>query len=177
MSVPSRRRRAGARRALDRGERLKLVRFLVGGTIYAFDVGDVEEVVQPSAVTELPELPRAVLGVGDHRGSVIPIVDLRTRFGLEPASPSRAAKWLLTRIALDGRSDPLRVGFLVDRVLDVNGTDEPPRAPPSLTERGSESAIAGVVTIDGAPSFVLDLRRLTRELASVSGSAPSTTRS
>lgn len=169
MSQTQRRRRAGARRVLERGDRLRLVRFAIGGTVYAFEVDHVEEVVQPLAITELPELPPFVLGVGDHRGSVLPIVDLRARFGLPPAASSRASKWVLTKLPIEGRAGPLRLGFLVDRVLDVHGTDELPGPAPSVGGFEERSAVAGVVTIDGGLTFVLDLARLVGDLVLPTG--------
>lgn len=149
---------------LERGDRLKLVRFSIAGTVYAFEVDNVEEVVQPLPITELPELPAFVLGVGDHRGSVLPIVDLRARFGLPTVAGSRASKWVLTKLSLEGRAEPLRIGFLVDRVLDVHGTDELPGPAPRVGGSEERSAVAGVVTIEGGLTFVLDLARLVGDL-------------
>lgn len=164
MSQSQRRRRPGARRVLERGDRLKLVRFAIGATVYAFEVSHVEEVVQPLLITELPELPRFVLGVGDHRGSVLPIVDLRARFGLPTVASSRASKWVLTKLPIEGRAEALRIGFLVDRVLDVHGTDELPGPAPRVGSHDDRSAVAGVVTIEGGLTFVLDLERLVGDL-------------
>jgi purine-binding chemotaxis protein CheW len=156
---------------LERGDRLKLVRFSIAGTVYAFEVDHVEEVVQPLAITELPELPAFVLGVGNHRGSVLPIVDLRARFGLATPESSRASKWVLTKLPIEGRAEPLRIGFLVDRVLDVHGTDELPGPAPRVGGFEERSAVAGVVTIEGGLTFVLDLGRLVGDLVLPSGRA------
>ena len=59
-----------------------LVGFVVGDVAYAVPIAQVQEIVAPLGLTELPHAPAAVAGVADHRGQVIPIVDLRARFKL-----------------------------------------------------------------------------------------------
>lgn len=144
-----------ARRAnTARSELRNLVRFQLGDTHYAFDVGNVEEVVQPHAVTSLPHMAASVAGVFDHRGRVTPVVDLRPHFGLAGGELGRHTKWILMR------TDQGLVGFAVDRVLDVIGTSDELGAPPPVGPNVEGRAIAGVVHLDGDLVFVLDERRL-----------------
>ena len=93
-----------------------LVGFLVGSVHYAVPISSVREIVNPLPVTTLPHAPSAVVGVADHRGEVVPVVDLRVRFGLPAAPDSRRSKWILVDIA--GRT----VGLSVDGVTEVFGT-------------------------------------------------------
>jgi purine-binding chemotaxis protein CheW len=132
-----------------RSEVRNLVRFLVGDTCYAFDVGAVEEVANPSAVTSLPGMAGAVAGVTDHRGRVIPVVDLRARFG-QPLTSTRQTKWVLMRSSYG------LVGFVVDRVIDVVAAHGPLGAPPPIGPSETMRGITGVANFDGLLVFVLD---------------------
>jgi purine-binding chemotaxis protein CheW len=155
---PRARSGARARTSQQRGEAKKsFVRFVVGETLYAFEVEHVREILHRGPVTLLPHMPEEVAGVADHRGDVIPIVDLRLKFGMQeiPTSGSerRPEKWILV-------NSPLGiVGFVVDRVIDVVGTNESLGAPPLLGGQ-IDRGIKGVAAIDGALIFVLDVDRL-----------------
>lgn len=132
-----------------------LVGFVVGEVAYAVAIGVVKEIVNPSQLTDLPHAPIAVAGVMDHRGEVVPVVDLRTRFGLPPAADARRSKWIL--IGVDGRS----VALAVDRVTGVFGASGGDIKPaPSLGEGDHERGVIGVTSHEGALTFVLDVRRL-----------------
>src|SRR5262245_25838546 len=72
-----------------------LVGFLVGEVMYAVRIEVVREIVNPLPVVDLPRAPGTVKGVADYRGEVVPVVDLRERFGLEPAQRSRRTKWIV----------------------------------------------------------------------------------
>lgn len=149
-------------RRVARGELRNLVRFQLGETSYAFEVQNVEEVVQPAPVTILPYMAPGVSGVFDHRGRVTPIVDLRPRFGLVTATEQdRHAKWILIR------TDFGLVGFVVDRIVDVVGTNDAFGAPPNVGANAAERAIRGVVHIDGELVFVLDEVRLASIVSSM----------
>lgn len=132
-----------------RPEGRNLVRFFVGDTCYAFDVGAVEEVANPANLATLPDMGLAVAGVTDHRGRVIPVVDLRAKFGV-PESKSRHTKWVLMRSSYG------LVGFVVDRVLDVVSALGPMSPAPRLGAPVGSRAIVGVVNVDGTLVFVLD---------------------
>jgi purine-binding chemotaxis protein CheW len=134
--------------------RKSLVGFLVGDVRYAVPIGDVQEIVTPSTLTELPHAPDAVAGVADHRGQVIPILDLRVRFGLSRLREHHRSKWILVRI--DGKT----MGLAVDRVTDVFGTGGVDvRPPPSLGGGEDQRGILGVTSHDGHLVFVLDVTR------------------
>jgi len=131
-----------------------LVGFVVGDVSYAVPISAVKEIVTPVALTELPHAPRAVAGVADHRGEVIPIIDLRTRFGLPRSEEPRRNKWILVEV--QGK----RVGLAVDRVTEVFGTGgQELKAAPALGPGDDVRGILGVTTYDGRLVFVLDVAR------------------
>ena len=144
------RRMASSRQRPD--PRKSLVGFVVGDVAYAVPIVDVQEIVTPLPLTELPHSPPAVAGVTDHRGHVIPIIDLRSRFGL-PAHPDRIrSKWILIR------SQERVLGLAVDRVTDVFGTGGVDIRPaPTLGGGEDRRGILGVTSYEGGLVFVLDV--------------------
>ena len=99
------------------------VGFVVADVGYAVPIARVKEIVNPMAVVPVPHAPRQVVGVADYRGEIVPVVDLRVRFGLaaaalaEPASAKASkGKWVIVDVT--GRL----VALLVDAVTDVFGT-------------------------------------------------------
>jgi purine-binding chemotaxis protein CheW len=139
-----------------------LVGFRVGDVRYAIAIADVREICNPLALIALPHAPAAVHGVTDYRGEVIPVIDLRTRFGLEKAEASRRIKWVV--VHLDGHS----LALVVDQMLGVFGTSgEGLRPSPSLGGGDDVRGIEGVTTNHDGLVFVVDLRSfrdLTRQL-------------
>ena len=135
--------------------RKSLVGFVVGDVAYAVPIVHVQEIVAPLELTELPHSPDVVAGVADHRGQVIPIVDLRARFKLPKASDRRRVKWILVRV------EERTFGLAVDRVTDVFGTGGVDIRPaPSLGGGEDSRGIVGVTSYEGILVFVLDVTRL-----------------
>jgi len=131
-----------------------LVGFLVGDVHYALDIGRVREIVNPLPVTPLPHTPAEVAGVADHRGEVVPIIDLRSRFGLPAAGAGRTTKWILVRAGKH------TVGLVVDGVTEVFGTGgEELRPTPDVGGRHDVRGISGVATHAGKLTFVLEASR------------------
>jgi purine-binding chemotaxis protein CheW len=133
-----------------------LVGFAVGDVFYAIPIGCVREIINPITLTRLPYVPDAISGVADHRGEVVPIVDLRTRFGVPQSEEKRRrTKWILIHVG--GRI----IGLVVDSVTGVFGTGGRSLRPaPNLGGGEEVRGIAGVTSHDGAMVFVLDVDRL-----------------
>ena len=139
-----------------------LVGFIVGDIRYAVPISSVREIINPIELTALPHLPRAIAGVADHRGEVIPVVDLRARFDLPPMGFDGRQKWIVVEIG------GMRVGLVVDSVTDVFGTGGADLRPaPALGGGEDARGIVGVTSHEGVLVFVLDvdsLEGLTREV-------------
>lgn len=131
--------------------RRSLVGFTVGAVEYALPIGVVREVVVPSEPTPLPHAPRDVVGVVDHRGEVIPLVDLRVRFDVVDQEASRSPRCVMIRC--EGRS----LGLIVDGVTEVFGSATTSvGAIPELGGGEERRGIAGVVHRGEALVFVLN---------------------
>jgi len=94
-------------------ERIQLCTFRIGGEDYAVDIMRVKEIIQPLPITPVPRAPDFVEGVIRLRGDVIPVVDVRQRFGLPPAAATKKTKFLVVQVA--GR----RLALVVDEVCEV----------------------------------------------------------
>jgi purine-binding chemotaxis protein CheW len=130
-----------------------LVGFVVGDVHYAIDITRVREIVNPLPVTALPHTPMEVAGVANHRGEVVPIIELRVRFGLSPIEQTRSSKWILVDVGTH------TVGLVVDAVTEVFGTTGDFRPTPPVGGSSDLRGIAGVTTHEERMIFVLDVGR------------------
>ena len=134
-----------------------LVGFEVGGVLYAVDIYKVREIVRPSEMLSLPHLPESIVGVVDHRGDVVPIIDLRLRFAVARSGRERDARWIIV-----SRNERL-LGLAVDRVTEVFGTLEADsRALPPIAAGEGLRAMRGAYAHSGRLVFVLDVDVLTQ---------------
>jgi purine-binding chemotaxis protein CheW len=87
--------------------------FLLGGAEYGISVANVREIIGALPITRVPCMPAAVRGVINLRGRIIPVVDLRVRFGLEPVDHGERTCIVVVET---GGAD---LGLVVDRVVEV----------------------------------------------------------
>lgn len=104
--------------------------FKLDNEIYAMDITTVREVLDIIQITKVPQMPDFMCGVINLRGRVVPIVDLRLKFGLKEATPLKEACIVIIEVFLDGEETAL--GILVDAVQEVislepEQIDPPPR--------------------------------------------------
>lgn len=139
-----------------------LVGFELGDVHYAVEINRVREIIHPLPFVPLPHAPASVLGVADHRGEVVPVVDVRTRFNLPRVATTRRSRWIL----VDSASGP--TAMVVDSVTDVFGTSpEDQRAVPTLGVGDEARAIVAVYANHGRLVFVIDADRITAVAAEV----------
>lgn len=100
--------------------------FALGATEYAMPVERVREIIGLLPITRVPRLPESVRGVVNLRGRVVPVVDLRIRFGLEAVDHGQRTCIIVVQAA------GIELGVVVDRVSEVvriaeHEVEEPPR--------------------------------------------------
>ncbi len=100
----------GAQAATDTRQFLT---FALGDEEYGIDILKVQEIKGYSAITRVPRTPQDIRGVMNLRGTIVPIVDLRTKFQLEPREYDRFT--VIIVVVVRGRA----VGLVVDAVSDV----------------------------------------------------------
>jgi purine-binding chemotaxis protein CheW len=97
----------------------QIVSFHVGQEEFGLDIGAITEAIRPLPITPLPRMPQFVEGVINLRGSIIPVVDLRKRFGLtEVRNEPRKMRMIIIRGALNETAQKL-LALVVDSVREV----------------------------------------------------------
>jgi purine-binding chemotaxis protein CheW len=121
---------------------LKIVCFRLGGETFAVDIMRVREIIKPQKLSRLPEAPVFLEGVINLRGAIIPVLDLRKRFGMrDPLNP--VDQRLL--IAMIGRRP---VGLAVDSVTEVvTIAVNDIRPPPEIVRFGGRRYLLGVCLV------------------------------
>ncbi len=125
---------------------------------YAISVLKVREIIRLQPITAVPQLPSSIRGVINLRGRVIPIVDLRTHFGLVAETTSRTC---IVVVQLVVAARPLPLGLIVDRVEDVAqiGAGEI-EGPPDFGAAVPAGYLLGIAKVKGQVKLLLDLERV-----------------
>jgi len=133
-------------------EPLRLVSFNVGDEQFAVDILRVQEINRMMELTQVPQSPPGVCGVINLRGRIVPVLDLRSRFGLEPSERNDESRI----IVVDVRGST--VGFIVDAVHQVLQIDPKIVEPsPSASSSPDGNYIQGVAKLEGTLLILLDL--------------------
>ena len=135
---------------------IQLVGFIIGEEEYAIPILNIVEIIKPIDFTRVPSVPDYVLGVFNIRGSVIPLIDLRRRFNLEPISNNGETRY----IVMKGEGNT--AGFVIDRLTEAiriksNRIDP---APDSVS--GDKGMIYGIGKRDNGMLTILKVESLLR---------------
>jgi purine-binding chemotaxis protein CheW len=136
----------------------EFISFAIGDEQYGVDIMAVREIKGWSSVTQLPNQPDYMRGVLNLRGVMVPIVDLRCRFGqgLTDATPMHVV--IVVQIGIK------TVGLLADRVLDIVAVDAAQIQPvPQVSRSMRADFLSGLVTIDTTMIALIDLDHLLTE--------------
>jgi purine-binding chemotaxis protein CheW len=133
----------------------QLISFAIGDDQYGVDIMAVREIKGWTDITTLPRQPEYVRGVLNLRGVIVPIIDLRCRFGqgLTQATPLHIA----IIVQIGGKP----IGLLADRVLDIVSLDPSQIKPvPRVAQTQRMNFLSGLVTTEGAMIALIDLPNL-----------------
>jgi len=137
------------------GEERQLVVFQLGAELYGVDIARVHEIIRLQSITRVPRAPSFVEGVINLRGKVIPVVDLRRRFGLPTSEHTRATRTVVVEIG-----DQV-VGIIVDSVSEVLRVSTSTIEPPSPVVAGIDSEyLHGIAKLPERLVILLDLDRV-----------------
>jgi len=136
-------------------ELLQLVSFFIGNEEFGVDILFVQEINRMSQITTVPNSPDFVNGVINLRGRVIPVIDLRSKFGMPKKEPDKNTRIMVMEVS--GKT----VGFIVDSVNEVlripkNVTE----APPSLALGVNSEYIKSVGKLDDRLLILIDLEKI-----------------
>lgn len=97
------------------GDERQVVAFHLADEIYGVDIAQVNTVLTPQPITPVPNVPEHVQGVMNLRGRILPVIDLRTRFGLPALDPDKQKFSRIVIMDIDGEV----AGLIVDSVSEV----------------------------------------------------------
>ncbi len=133
--------------------------FRLDQEMFSLDVSQVREVLEVSNITRVPRAPEYMRGVINVRGAVVPVVDLRTKFGLDQVEDTQYTRIIVMELELDG--EDVVLGALADSVHEVVELDrEAVEAPPKIGARWRSEYIKGIGKRDGGFILILDIDRV-----------------
>jgi purine-binding chemotaxis protein CheW len=134
---------------------LPLVVFRLGAEAFGLRLHEVREIIMVGMITPVPRAPSFIDGVLNLRGEVMPVIDLRDRFGLERQAATNLSRIVITPIA------GVFTGLVVDAVDEVKTVDQRKLDdPPRVTSAGANAYIQKVAKTDAGVIFILDLQHL-----------------
>lgn len=134
---------------------LPLVVFRLGEEAYALKLHTVREIIMVGMITPVPRAPGFIEGVLNLRGEVMPVIDLRDRFGLPRQAATSLSRIVITAIA------GVWTGLVVDSVHEVKTVDERKlEEPPRYTSVGANAYIHKVARVQDGVVFLLDIQHL-----------------
>ena len=136
-------------------EKTQIVTFKLGDDLFAADIFSVERVLRYREPTPVPNAPPWLEGVTEYQSRVVPVVNLRARFGLPHAPAVNETRMLVLT------TEGTWVAAVVDSVLDVSTLDPARLAPPPPIFRGlAGEYLRGIVRRDERLVILLDVARL-----------------
>ncbi len=143
-------------------ERDKYLVFRVADELYAITVSAVDEVVEAMPVTFVPRAPDFLQGIINLRGRIIPVMDLRTRLGLEEHQQDQDSCFMVVRFELGDREVALAVVLdAVEGVLDLSPNQIDP--PSSIGDRAEDTIVNGLARDGERILLLVDARKLLTE--------------
>ena len=137
----------------------KYVTFVLDEEFYALDIEQVREVLEFTKVTKVPQTPEFVRGVINLRGNVVPVVDLRLKFGLTETLKTVHSRIIIVEITVDGELTV--IGALADSVREVMELEPDQIGPaPRIGTRLKTDFIKGMGRRDEEFIIILNIDRV-----------------
>jgi len=143
-------------------DEMQVVAFRLDNEEYAVDILAVQEIIRPTAITRVPKAPAFVKGVINLRGNVVPVINLRKRFGINKEDlTDNNARIIILNI------DEIKIGITVDSVTEVIRIGSEDIEEPNLIESIDKKFVEGVGKYDDRLLILLNLEEIL-ELARIS---------
>ena len=152
-------------------ETTQYLSFNLGDEVFALDISKVREVLEFTTVTKVPQTPDYMRGVINLRGGVVPVIDMKVKFGMGETEKAINTCVIITEVELDD-GELTVLGALADsvqEVFDLHGEDIEPA--PRLGTQLNTEFLKGMGKKDGEFVLLLDIDRVfsLAELEAVSG--------
>jgi len=133
----------------------QLVGFRLGNEEYGVEITKVREIMLMSEITQIPEMPAYIKGLINIRGTVIPVIDLRVRFGLVAGELTGESRTIVLSV------DEKMIGVIVDAVTEVLRITHDQIAPPPPTVAGlGREYLTGLIKLEDRLLILLNIDRL-----------------
>ena len=140
----------------------KVLTFYIGEQVYGIEIPDVIEIIEVPPITAVPGVPSYIKGIINVRSNIVPVVNIRSRFGKEEIPFNDR-----TCIIIVSTGDDVSVGLIVDSVADVIPvTEQHISKTPELTGVNSNKFIKSILEMNDGIKLVLDVSKLIDEHAS-----------
>jgi len=137
----------------------KYLTFRLNDESYGIGVLHIREIIRLQPITPVPEMRQHVKGVINLRGKIIPVIDLRLRFGLIPKPDNGQNCIVVVQTGAGGRN--LLIGLIVDgveEVVQVSASDVEP--PPEFGCEVDTSCLVGMAKLKGTVKTLLDIEKV-----------------
>ncbi len=124
--------------------------FKINEVVYAVDIQMVTDIIELPEITAVPLMPDYIKGVINQRGRVVPVVDMRERFGLEKINYDRKTCVIVLNV------QEFSVGIIADRVIDT----EKVRADEISKSLRKNSFVSHVITKNGEIRHLIDFDKV-----------------
>ncbi len=147
---------------------MQLISFNLGEETYGIEITKIREIIRMGQITQVPETPHYIKGLINLRSTVIPVIDLRSRFGLTEGELTDDSRIMVLNVGTR------TIGIVVDavsEVLRVTG-DQISEAPPTVASLGNEY-MTGLVRLEEQLLILLDVDHLfgSEQLSEMDGAA------
>ncbi len=133
----------------------QLVVFDLANEHYGLDISAVEGIIKMQAITKMPQAPSFVEGVTNLRGTVVPVIDLRKRFGLATLEHTKDTRIVVVYM------EKTKIGMIVDGVSEVLRIPEELIEPtPPMVSTVNTAFIRGIAKLDNRLVTLLDLSKV-----------------
>lgn len=137
----------------------KYLTFSLSNESYGVDVLKVREIIRFLKITPVPQMPAYVKGVINLRGKVLPVIDLRLKFGLEAAEATERTCIVVVRVQA-GEHD-ITLGMIVDSVEEVINLNESEiEETPEFGAKVDTAYLMGMAKVKGAIKTLLDIDKV-----------------
>jgi purine-binding chemotaxis protein CheW len=133
--------------------------FKLADEVFAVDVEKVREILELTTITKVPQTPDYMRGVINLRGSVVPVIDVRLKFGMSATEQTINTCIIVAEVDLEG--EIILLGALADSVQEVNEMEpEQIEAAPHIGTRLNTDFIKGMGKQDGNFVMILDIDKV-----------------
>ena len=133
--------------------------FKLGEETFALDVAEVREILDFTSVTKVPRTPSFMRGVINLRGSVVPVMDLRLKFGMSVTEQTVNSCIIVVEMSMEG--DQVVIGVLADAVQEVIDMEPEQIEPaPRIGTKLNMDFILGMGKHNGAFMMILDIDKI-----------------